>query len=299
GSAAAVASGMASGALGTDTGCSVRQPASFCGIVGFKPTYGLIDTAGVMPLAPSLDHVGPLARSVEDAALLTDALASTSGGGSLRLGDEGDRGVAGRTVGVPRGFFFEGGDADVLARVEAALEVLHRVGAETVDVELPGLPEAFQALTTIIRAEALASHADAVARRPDGISEAARLALETGRDVTALDYLRARRARSAFSGRLEDSMSAWDVLAMPTVNVPAAPVVEQPADHARLRWRNPSIFNFTGQPAISVPCGFTDAGLPVGLMIAGRRGDDRTVLQLAGAYERASGWSKRRPPFAV
>ncbi len=302
GSAVAVAAGMAFAGIGTDTGCSVRQPAQCCGIVGHKPTYGLVSKAGVLPLVNSMDHVGPLTRTVRDAALVLQAIAGHDPDDphcvnrpvpdfTEKLG----RPIDGAAVGVPRAFFFENGDDEVCEIVSASLEVFELLGARTEDVEIADINEAYRA-GDVTFVEIVESNGEAMRRDPSLFSEEFRKRYEGVARSTPDDYAEAQSFRERFRAQLDTLLETYDVLAVPTSTVAAAPIVSQPPEHAVERRKNASIFNFTGQPAISVPCGFTRAGLPVGLMLIGRMFDDATVLQFASAFEHATTWHERRPP---
>lgn len=304
GSAAAVAAGLAFAALGSDTGCSIRQPAQCCGVVGMKPTYGVVSKAGAMPLVWSMDHVGPLTRTVGDAAAMLQLLAGYDPADpysverpvpafDAHLGQPIDDGV----VGVPGGYFFEGGDAEVVQLVEAALGVFEDLGARVEEVEVPGLEEAYEAVSATF-AEVVAAHGDAWRERPDAFSEPIQHSMARFAARSAVEYAAAQHYRQRFKRWMAEVMQRCDVLAVPTSTVAAAPIAAQPEHHRKQRWKNACIFNFTGQPSISIPCGFTGAGLPVGLMISGRLFGDARVLQYAHAFEQATDWHRRHPEGA-
>jgi aspartyl-tRNA(Asn)/glutamyl-tRNA(Gln) amidotransferase subunit A len=303
GSAAAVAAGLAYAALGSDTGCSIRQPAAFCGIVGHKPTFGLVSKAGAIPLAWTMDHVGPLTRDVRDAALVLAAIAGPDPADPYSAGRTADdylggldAPVAGGKVGVPRKFFFEGGEPEVVGLVEKSLATFAGLGAEIVELELPDVEAAFKA-AGVTFSEVLAIHGEAWRAQPELFSEAIREDFEAASKRSAADYAAAQHTRRLFKRGVEAVMSRVEVLVTPTANVPAAPIARQPEEYGRYHWRNTGIFDFTGQPSISVPCGLTGAGLPVGLMITGRAFEDATVFRYARAFERAHDWRRRRPPL--
>lgn len=300
GSAAAVAAGLAYAALGTDTGCSIRQPAHCCGVVGHKPTFGMVSKAGVFPLVWSMDHVGPLTRSVHDAAVVLEALAGPdpadpySSGTALPFTFDPDRAaLQGRRLGVVRRFFFEG-YADVIRVVDAALGRLRDLGAELVELDMPDVEDAFAAAGTTF-AEASTVHEPDLIERADAFSDDLRSKLEAGLQMRATKYIRAQQFRREFTARAERLLEDCDALLAPTATVAAAPLDKRPEDYGRHAWKNTGIFNFTGQPSVSVPCGMTPAGLPVGLMITGRLFDDGRVLEIAHAFERATGWRERAP----
>jgi aspartyl-tRNA(Asn)/glutamyl-tRNA(Gln) amidotransferase subunit A len=300
GSASAVAAGLAYAALGTDTGCSIRQPAHCCGIVGFKPTFGLVSKAGALPLVWSMDHVGPLTRSVQDAAYLLNAIAgydpkdpysvrATASGGF----DVGEGSIEGARVGIVRRFFFDG-HSDVIEVVDRALDALGELGATLVELDIPDIAEAFAAAGTTF-AEATVVHEKDLRERPDAFSDEVRGKLENFLDMKATRYAEAQHFRRGFVARVEQLMLECDVLAAPTATIAAAPIADRPEDYGRNAWKNTGIFDFTGQPSISVPCGFTPEGLPVGLMITGRLVEDEKVLRIAHAFERATDWHRRAP----
>lgn len=300
GSASAVAAGLAYAALGTDTGCSLRQPGHCCGIVGYKPTFGLVSKAGAFPLVWSMDHVGPLARSVQDAALVLGAISGYDSMDpySVRTPTSSDFDISeglieGARVGVVRRFFFDG-HADVIEVVDAALETLRKNGAVLVELDIPDIEDAFTAAGTTF-AEANAVHAQAFEKRQDAFSEELRGKFESFSNMKAAEYAEAQHFRRGFTTRLEQLMSKCDVLVAPTSTIAAAPIANRPKDYGHYAWKNTGIFDFTGQPSISIPCGFTHAGLPVGLMITGRLFEDKNVLQFANAFEHATEWHKSVP----
>ena len=311
GSAAAVAAGLCAGALGTDTGGSVRIPASLCGIVGIKPTYGRVPRTGIVPLSWTLDHVGPLARTVRDAALLLRVMAghdsrdpTSDATHPVQPYDELlSGGIEDMRVGVPRGYFWERGDDEVREHCERAVSVLHEHGADVRDVEIPHAAEAGAAVAIIISAEATAYH-EARLRTSAGLfGDDVRTRLERGLFVTGVDYVQAQRARAFLTREFLGALADADVLVMPATPTPASEI-ESELRAAELslsmslvltRFTNP--FNLTGLPALSVPCGFTSQGLPVGLQIVGGPWDEVTLLRVGQTYEQATEWHRRRPPL--
>ena len=309
GSAVAVAAGMAFAALGTDTGCSIRLPAQCCGIVGHKPTYGLVSKAGVMELVPSMDHVGPMTRTVRDAALMLQALAAgeeTDSGDESRAPDQQidkalhnliqrvDAPIAGGVVGVPTDYFFEGGDEDVKAIVKKAIGLFEELGASVEPVTLPDCRKAYDEANATF-SEIVDVHREALADDIKAFSEPFRARYSAMARYSPAAYAKAQRYRAEFISRMEEVLERVDVLVMPTATVAAAPIAAQPPEHDKERRKNACIFDFTGQPSISVPCGFTDQGLPVGLMICGGRFRDARVLRYAHAFEQATPWHARHP----
>lgn len=305
GSAVAVAAGMAYAALGTDTGCSVRQPAQCCGIVGHKPTFGLVSKAGVLPLVSSMDHVGPITRCVRDAAIVLQAIAGSDHGDPLTLSDPVEdflahleEPVEGAVVGVPRDYFFEGGDAEVVDIVEGALTTFADLGARVREVQLPDCEVAYEAADATF-SEIVDANGDALEEDPEGFSDAFKKRFRAMAQFRGPAYEAAQKYRREFKRQVAEVMRQCDVLATPTSTVAAAPIERRPPDHARERRKNACIFDFTGQPSISVPCGMTRAGLPVGLMLSGRLREDSTVLRFARAFERATPWHTYHPPSLI
>jgi len=303
GSAAAVAAGLAYGALGSDTGCSIRQPAHCCGIVGFKPSFGLVSKAGALPLVWTMDHIGPMTRTVADAALLLAPMAGHDPADPYSA----DRplpadflpslpALEGLRLGVPRRFFFEGGDPEVLAMVEAALTQLAAAGAALVPLALPDLDRAFEALGATFL-EAAAVHEANLRDRPEAFSPAVRAKLKD-RGAAPLAYVKAQHFRQGFRPAVARAMQAAGVATIltPTATAVATPIDEKLPDDGLYSWHNTSIFDFTGQPSLSLPIGTTAAGLPAGLMVTGQLFEDATVLATARALEQALPWQGRTPP---
>jgi aspartyl-tRNA(Asn)/glutamyl-tRNA(Gln) amidotransferase subunit A len=302
GSAAAVAGGTAYAAMGSDTGASIRQPAACTGVVGLKPTFGLVSKFGALPLSWSQDHAGPLTRTVRDAALLLQVLAGhdprdpTSVTRPLPDYSSGlTDGIAGRRIGVARGFFFEECDPEVAAAVEAALKVLEGQGALVEDILLPDMAAAFTVGTLTIAVEAASYHAANLRARPEAFSEELRAVLELGGFYQAVDYVQAQRLRRHLMAETNRALAGFDAIVMPTAPVAATPIEASPPRHAMLRARNTMPFNVLGLPALSLPCGFTGNGLPIGLQIAGHAFDEAGILRIAHAYEQATDWHRRHP----
>ncbi len=304
GSAAAVAAGLAYAALGTDTGASVRQPAHCCGITGYKPSYGRISRAGVVPLAWSLDHVGVLTRTAGDARLALDVLAGpdpedpyTIRPGWQPLPVPSNR-LDGARIGVPRGFFVEGGEAEVIATVDGALAEMSSLGCELIAIDLPGAEDAHAAAAALF-AEVHTAHGAAWRENPQIFSGNIQARFEEVAQITADGYAAAQHFRHFFRAQVDLMMLNEGLLALATpTSVVAAAKIGGPA-RSKANWRNTGIFNFTGQPSISVPCGFTEAGMPVGLMLTGRMNGDQTVLDLAGAYQAATSWHRQHPMWVT
>ncbi|HLC28271.1 MAG TPA: amidase [Dehalococcoidia bacterium] len=303
GSGAAVAGGECPAALGTDTGGSIRIPASLCGIVGLKPTYGRVSKRGVLPLSWSLDHVGPMTRTVADAAIVLQAIAGYDEGDGSSVDEPvpdynaaPNGGLRGLRVGVPREFFFENVDPEVEKSVQSAIGVLGELGAIVTEVEVPLIAEIPGALTAMMLPEALAYHQKWMAERPDDYGDDVRYRLELGSGYLAVHYVQAQRLRGiAVEAWRQDVFSKVDLIATPTTPVTARPISEGDLQVTFSLIRFTNLFNFLGLPAISLPCGFSTEGLPIGLQLAGRWWDEGTMLRAAHAYEQATEWHKRRP----
>jgi aspartyl-tRNA(Asn)/glutamyl-tRNA(Gln) amidotransferase subunit A len=310
GSAAAVATSLCFGSVGTDTGASIRGPAGHCGIVGFKPTYGLVSRAGVIPLSWSLDHTGPIARTVDDAGILLDAISGfdpsdpTSVSASSLRGQRTSlqnlaRDVRRLRVGVLNEFLGGSTTPGVAACVHKALQALEPFIGTLEEVALPRIDEAISAWTTICYAEASAYHQQALARRPQDFSDVLRERLLAGLAIPAVQYVQAQRVRRMVSNAYAALFQRIDLLVLPTNRTEAPTIADAITttgrDDLRDRLVHLAPFNLAGLPAVSVPCGFTSLGLPVGLQIVGPRFTDWRVLATAGVYEQTSGWSRARP----
>ena len=305
GSGAALAAGMVTLALGTDTGGSVRNPAGACGIVGLKPTYGLVSRRGVFPLSFTLDHVGPMARSVGDIALMLDAIAGHDAGdpGSApapthRFGADLKRGAHGLRVGFVRHFHETDmpADAEVAAALEEVARVLENEGAQVRTTSLPSLKEYSGVQRVIMLSESWAIHAKWLRERPGDYAQATRRRLMGGAFLSAGDYVQAQQRRTDLIAAVDDALRDADVLLVANaMDTPCRIDDEEAIARTYPRsGRNP--FNLTGHPAIAVPCGISKAGLPISVQIVGRANDEVTLLRAAAAYERATEWHKRRPP---
>ncbi len=303
GSAAAVVAGMACAAIGTDTAGSIREPAALCGCVGLKPTFGRVSSRGVIPLSASLDHMGPLAATVRDAAIVLQAIAGydaaevTSANvpvedyvSSLREGTKSFR------VGVPRDYFFDDLDAEVAGAMERALREVERLVGSVVDVKMD-----VPADRTLQAAESYAYHAESVAKRPELYQAETLRRIRSGEKVSAAEYIQRRRELEESRRSIGRIFAEVDVLITPTMPMPAPAIAELKANPEALRpaelrlLRNTRPFNVWGLPAISVPCGFTKNGLPIGLQIAGPHWQEDLVLRMAWAYESATEWDGKIP----
>ncbi|HJP92330.1 MAG TPA: amidase [Pyrinomonadaceae bacterium] len=289
GSAAAVASAMCFGAIGTDTGGSVREPAAFCGIVGLKPTYGRVSTRGVFPLSPSLDHVGPLCRSVLDTALMLQAIAgydkldTTSVDWPIDSYAEALKTETKPRVGVVRRPFFDDLNPEIKTAMDDALRQMSQISSDIVEVDLPSTPTAIQA------AEVYAVHAKSLAASPELYGRWIRQRLEQAAPLDTVAYVKARQHLDQVRRSVEDVFSEVDLWVTPTSPVPPITIKEamnmSPPLEGELWLRNTRPFNAFGLPTISIPCGFTRAGLPIGLQIAGPRFGEASVLSFAHAFE--------------
>ncbi len=298
GSAVAVATGMACMAMGTDTGGSIRVPAALSGVVGFKPTYGLVSLEGVIPLSFSLDHAGPLTRSVLDAALTLDALAGPdcpTGGprGGLAEAVRGADDLRGVTFGVPENFFFEKTDPAIEKLFESAVECLEELGARIVRLEIPCLERVPAVSTIIMFAEAAWIHRERFRENKGGYSQDVQARLRLGESYSAVEYIEALHERDRIVTAWEEAVAGVDAVLAPTVPVPAYPIgsatvaVRGLEEKAReMCVRHTRLANVTGGPALSVPCGFVAEGLPVGLMFMGGKGEDARVLRCGYVYEK-------------
>lgn len=304
GSAAAVAAGLCYMAIGSDTGGSIRQPAAYCAIAGLKPTYGLVSTRGVIPLSWSLDHIGPMCRTVADVALALRPLAGydpldtnsvpTSApeyAAALR------QNVSSLRLGIPRAVFYEDLDPEVEQAIKQALQVLGRLTSSTRDVTLPP----YKTLP-VVGAEAYAFHAPYFTKTPEKYQAMTRRRLEAGSRVTAAAYIEARRELDRLRRAVSSAFTSVDVLVTPTtptlpvtVDAALADAGTPPPGGVAPSLRNTQPFDIYGLPCISIPCGFSRTGLPIGLSISGPHLGEENVIALAHAYEQATEWHKRRP----
>ncbi|MEJ2699947.1 MAG: Asp-tRNA(Asn)/Glu-tRNA(Gln) amidotransferase subunit GatA, partial [Desulfuromonadales bacterium] len=330
GSAACVAARQAAAALGTDTGGSIRQPASHCGVVGLKPTYGRVSRYGVIAYASSLDQVGPLARDVEDCAILLEAVAGYDPADSTSVDTPVPtyrttlkEGVKGLRVGLPKEYFIEGLDPEVKKAVEEAVETFHRLGAETVEVSLPHTAYAVACYYLIATAEASSNLA-----RYDGVrygvrvdegqglidmymkSRAAGFGPEVKRRIMlgtyALSsgyydayYLKAQKVRTLIRRDFLEAFKGIDVIATPVAPTPAFRIGEKVEDPLQMYLSD--IFtipvNLAGTCAMSLPCGFSGEGLPIGLQLIGKPFGEETILKAGYAFEQATEWHKKKAPL--
>lgn len=306
GSGAGVASGMFPLALGTDTGGSVRHPASACGIVGLKPTYGLVSRRGVFPLAFTLDHVGPMARTAADAAALLDVIAGhdpadpgSAGPGRTAFSRGIEDGVAGLRIGYVRHFheIDQPADPEVAAALDEVARVLADAGAIVRDVTLPSLGRFSAANRVILQSEAWSVHAPWLRSRPGDYAKATRRRLMAGAFLSAGDYVQAQRLRLQLVGAVDEVFRHVDVLLLASSLDPACEIDDWPKVERTYGRQARQPFNLTGHPALAMMSGLSAKGLPLSVQFAARAFDDATLLRVAAAYERAAPWHQRRPPL--
>jgi aspartyl-tRNA(Asn)/glutamyl-tRNA(Gln) amidotransferase subunit A len=311
GSAAAVAAGLCFAAIGSDTGGSIRQPAAYCGIVGHKPTYGLVSTSGVIPLSWSLDHLGPMTRTVMDAALMLQAIAGYDPQDPASLDalvPDYTATIAASTsslrLGIPRAFFYDDLHPDVQSAMDAALAVLKRLTRSQRDIPPLAADATYASVmdpyVKIITSEAYDYHKERVTQTPELYQAATLRRLRAGADVTLSAYIDSRRKLDQVRHSVARMFETVDLIITPTAPVPpyaiadlTDPVAARPRELQMLHNTRP--LNQLGLPTISVPCGFTADGLPIGMQISGPLGADALVFRLAHAYEQATEWHKRTP----
>jgi aspartyl-tRNA(Asn)/glutamyl-tRNA(Gln) amidotransferase subunit A len=301
GSASALAAGLAVAATGSDTGGSIRVPSSFCGVVGLKPTYGRVSRYGVIPLSWTLDNAGPMTRTVRDCALMLNAMAgfdpldpSTSRVPVPDFTAGLRRGIRGIVLGVPQQHYYEGLEPDVERAVRAAHRVLESLGARLEPVDLPHAGALEPAYTVLISAESYAVHAARLRRQGTLYTDRSRRRISAGAFFTAAEYQQALQMRRVWAQEVDAVLQRVDALVMPTLPYPAFLLETQRAGPPDSSWGTRQ-FNLSGHPALSVPCGFTSDGLPVGMQLAGKAFDEATLFRVAHAYEQAAGWHERRP----
>ena len=294
GSAAAVATGMSIASIGTDTGGSIRIPSAACGIVGLKPGKDEVSTDGVVPLSWTLDHVGPLARSVDDAWLIHQTLVARAP--SVRLRPLESKAIGSLTIGVPRPYFLDLLEDDVRRVFDERIRALASGGARIVDVTIAHADLIAPVYLHIVLAEAAAYHRRTLDTTPELYTPSVRHRLEMGGYVLAEDYVRALRGREVLRAEVRDAVRGVDALALPTLPIAAPRLGQASVDLdgrnepvRTLRLRLTQLFNLTGNPAITLPCGRTSAGLPCGLQLVGRGGGTPQLLAVAAACERYLG----------
>ncbi len=308
GSGAALAAGLCFGSMGSDTGGSIRVPASLCGIVGLKPTFGRVSTRGVIPLSWSLDHAGPMARRVRDVALLLQVVAGHDPADpvsvnvptedySARLED----GIAGWHVALPRGEYFEDIDQEVLRATNEAVKVFEQLGAKVSEVAFPQAQQGRREVSRImLHVDAATFHHQRLQTNADDFGPELLPRLMDGAAATGRDYAIARRKQATLRREVETLFLDYDILLTPTTPMVAVRADDPEAlDHARAHLsRFTSALNVFGVPALSVPCGFDSEGLPIGLQIVGPHWAEAQVLRAGYAYEQATDWNRRRPALS-
>jgi aspartyl-tRNA(Asn)/glutamyl-tRNA(Gln) amidotransferase subunit A len=305
GSGAAVAAELCYGAIGSDTGGSIRIPAAYCGIVGLKPTYGRVSTRGVIPLAWSLDHIGPMTRSVRDAALMLNVIAgydpedtSSTDVPTQDYSGALETKTSALRIGIPRAPFYEGLHPEIQTAIEAALSILGDLTSSEREVQVPAFNDDAM---LILKVEAYAYYRRYVEKSPELFQPATLSRIRRGAETSAAEYIDARRQLDQSRRSSSELFRAVDLLITPTTTLPPFTIAELLADPDQLRAKevlstpNTRPFNLLGLPAVSVPCGFTSKGLPIGLQITGAAGQEAIVLSLAHAYEGATEWHKRKP----
>ena len=304
GSAAAVASSQCTASLGTDTGGSIRIPSAVCGVVGMKPTYGRVSRHGAIPLAWSLDHAGPITKTVEDVAIMLSAIggpdpndptASSRPVPDYRRAMIG--GIRGLRLGIPRQYFFDDIDPEIRQAVDKAIRELERLGMATLEVDVPNLENCAAMEAHITLVEATSYHEPYLKSQPDDYSPEVRTNLEAGRYLLGTDYVKSQRARTLLQHNFNEAFRRVDLIISPTLPAFSPRVGEQWVQSgnrrenvidAFLRFNIP--YDLAGFPAISVPCGFGLNGLPIGLQIAGKAFDETKILRAANAYEQSTEW---------
>lgn len=310
GSAAAIAASECLGAVGTDAAGSIREPASLCGIVGLKTTYGRVSLHGMVAPAWSMDTVGPMAKTVRDAALMLNVLAGRDPedfiSAEVPVPDyiqELQLGIKGLKIGVPRDYFFKGADEAVLKAVEGAIDLFRELGASVQEVDLPGIELATTARMVIRGAEATAYHLPHLRAHPGDYGPHLLSFLEVGMLYTAVQYVQAQRLRTRLVKEADKLLRQVDILVTPTTPVTAfkiEDVVASKSSEAEMASRLMPLtapINLLGLPAISMPCGFTPGGLPIGLQLVGKPFAEVTILRTAYAYESHTEWHRWRPPM--
>ena len=311
GSTAALAAGLCSFSLGSDTGGSIRIPASFCGVVGLKPTFGRVSRWGMFPVGYSLDHAGPFAHTVEDAALVYQAMAGHDARDettvarpvALPVFAEDPR-LEGRKIGLPRNFYYENLDPAVDQAVNKALVVLGELGAELTPIDVPDMEEFNSVGELILAAEATSVHSNRLQERREDFGDDVRALLEQGETVLATEYLEAQKRRRELVRDFNRLFGEVDVIAVPTAPIAAprigAGTVSAGALSVEVRQavtRLVRAVNLGGWPTLSVPCGFTPDGLPIGLQLMGNRFEEEGLLEVGHAYQQVTEWRRRQPPL--
>ena len=309
GSGVATAAGMCYGSLGSDTGGSIRFPSASCGIVGLKPTWGRVSSYGVLALAESLDHVGPMTRSTADAAVMLQAIAGRDANDPTTLPallpdmlEDIGKGVKGLRIGWDENYASKGVDPELAQAVADGVKILESLGAEIVTFQMPDVDKYVPAWPILCSAEAVAAHTENYPARRDDYGPWFRGWLDMGAKVTGAQYAKANNMRAECNGLVRQAFQDFDVLACPSTIGPAHPVTESmgygPMDDLRgtafQRYTVP--FDFNGAPTLSVPCGLSSDGLPLSLQFVGKRLSEALLCQVGHAYEEATDWHDLHPP---
>ncbi len=308
GSGSALAAGLLPAALGTDTGGSVRNPASMCGIVGMKATYGQVSRRGVLPLSFSLDHIGPMTRTVTDNAMLLNVLAGHDPGdpASARVDVPDftagiDKGVRGMTIGVIR-HFYEKDDTctpEMAKSIEDAIMVLKDLGAEIREIQVDPLQVYAACNRTILVSEAYAIHEKWLQERPEDYGDRGRERILAGAFIRAADYVNATRQRRKLTERFNATIADLDAVVTVSSMEPACRIDDEAEVDRTYPRQARAPFNVTGSPALAVPTGFSSDGLPLAMQIVGKPFDEATVYRVARAHEAATGWTDKHPPLGA
>jgi amidase len=308
GSGVATAAGLCFASIGTDTGGSIRFPSAACGIVGLKPTWGRVSRHGLFPLGESLDHIGPMTRTVADAALMLGVIAGRDEADETSLAAPVedyaaalDRGVKGIRIGVDEKYISAQASPEVGAAVSEAVRMLERLGARITNVTVPEVEPGIVAWMTICAADAAAAHERTYPAKASEYGPGFRSFLEVGTAVRGQDYAKAHMVREGFANRFQELFDRVDVVACPSMSVASLPATGMPPDARGLMGPNPLLhftgpFNLSRNPTLSQPCGKSPAGPPPSLQLIGRHLGEATLIQTGAAYERATEWHSQRPP---
>ncbi|MGB9586413.1 MAG: amidase, partial [Anaerolineales bacterium] len=306
GSAAAIAAGLCFGALGTDTGGSIRIPASLCGVVGFKPTFGRVSVRGVLPLSWNLDHVGPLAKCVEDAALIYHVIAGydkldpySQPKSLVKRFDPSLTQLHGKKIALASDEFFLQAQPEVVQAVKQAAQVMRQLGAIVEEVAFPNALLAAQTNSLMVISDAAAVYQEQLQKTPQLFGEDILQRLQNGAMVTSSQYVQARHTQTLIRKQFNDFFKRYDALLTPTTPV-TAPLIqgENALEHAKILTKYTAPFNLSGLPAISLPCGFDSNHLPIGLQIVSKAWNEEILMQIAYAYEQATEWHKSKPSLS-
>jgi len=295
GSAAAVAAGMAFGAIGTDTGGSIRLPAALCGIVGLKPTYDLVSTKGCTPLSWTLDHIGPMTRTVADSRIMLKVMADPLKTNLLNLEIKREN-LNGIRIGICQKYFFENMDQEMKRIVNRSLIRLKELGTEVIEIPLTGIENALEAQKIILKSESYTFHEPTFTEHPEMYGKDTQFRLNSGRDVSASQYINACHQRESFIRSVLDAMNEYkcDVLFSPTNCIPAYDIGSVPPEEAInniFQLGRTPIGNLLGLPAITIPCGFTDEKMPVGFQLISKHYEEGLLLNIGEVYEKSEEWA--------